>query len=99
VCSSDLAEDSARFCLVAYNLGTGELAVEGEVVDAAGRTTELPPLTRIEHSPTGIEGLQKMVATFEPRGLVAGDYVLNIAVTNPVTGLQEKSSLAFQVLR
>lgn len=93
------AEDSARFCLVAYNLGADELAIEGQVVDAAGRTTELPPLTQIERTPTGIEGLQKMVATFEPRGLVAGDYVLNIAVTNPVTGLQEKSSLAFQVLR
>jgi VWFA-related protein len=93
------ADDSARFCLVAYNLGTGDLAVQGAVVDAAGRTTDIGTLKNIERTPTGIDGLQKMVATFEPRGLVAGDYVLRVAVTNPLTGLQETSSLAFQVQR
>jgi len=93
------AEDSARVCLVAYNLGQGDLSVRGQVVDSAGRTTDLGPLKNVERTASGIDGLEKMMATFEPRGLAAGDYVLKVAVSNPRTGHEETSSLAFQVLR
>jgi VWFA-related protein len=88
-----------RVCLVAYNLGKGELAVKGTVMAVDGTPLELGHLRAVERSPTGIEGLEKMVATFEPKGLAAGDYVLQVAVTNPATGLKEMSSVPFQVLK
>lgn len=88
----------ARLCLVAYNLGKGDLAVKGEVVAADGKSSPAGRLSKVERKPTGIQGLDKLVATFDPSGLNAGHYVLQVAVTDPATGLKEASSLPFQVL-
>lgn len=94
-------EKPARLCLVAYNLGKGDLAVQGEVLAADGKAP-LPGragrLSKVEPKPTGIQGLDKLVATFDPTGLQAGDYVLQVTVTDPATGLKEMNSLPFQVL-
>lgn len=93
-------ETPARLCLVAYNLGKGDLAVKGEVLAADGKSALLPGrLSKVERRPTGIQGLDKLVATFDPAGLKAGDYVLQVAVTDPVTGHKETNSLPFQVLK
>jgi VWFA-related protein len=93
-------ETPARLCLVAYNLGKGELAVKGEVMAADGKGALLPGrLSKVERKPTGIQGLDKMVATFDLEGLKAGDYVLQVAVTDPATGHKETNSLPFQVLK
>lgn len=91
----------ARLCLVGYNLGKGDLAVQGEVIGTDGHATpaEQPGrLVKVERKATGIEGLDKLVATFDPAGLNAGHYVLQVAVTDPKTGLKEASSLPFQIL-
>ena len=53
----------------------------------------------MERTTTGISGVDKLLATFEPTGLTAGDYVLQIGVTNPSTGQKELSSLPFQVVQ
>ena len=89
----------ARLCLVAYNLGKGELAVQGEVVAADGKASPQGKLSRVERTATGIQGLDKLVATFDPAGLSAGDYVLKVAVTDPATGHKQTNSLAFHVVR
>lgn len=86
-----------RFCLVAYNLGKGDLAVRGEVLAADGKAS-LAGLSKVERTATGIPGLDKLVATFDPSGLNAGHYVLQVAVTDPATGVKEASSLPFEVL-
>ena len=92
-------ETPARLCLVAYNLGKGDLAVDGHVLAADGkRTSGTGRLSKVERKATGIQGLDKMVATFDPAGLIAGDYVLQVAVTDPKTGHKETNSLPFQVL-
>jgi len=92
-------EKTARLCLVAYNLGKGDLAVQGEVLAADGKTSPLGKLSGVERTATGIQGLDKLVATFDPKGLSAGDYVLRVAVTDPTTGHKQMNSLPFQVIR
>jgi VWFA-related protein len=92
-------ETPARLCLVAYNLGKGDLAVKGEVLSADGRSSPQGKLSRVERTATGIQGLDKLVATFDPAGLTAGDYVLRVAVTDPATGHKQTNSLPFLVVR
>jgi VWFA-related protein len=92
-------EKTARLCLVAYNLGKGDLAVQGQVLAADGKASGSGRLSKVERTATGIQGLDKLVATFDPAGLIAGDYILQVAVTDPATGHKETNSLAFQVLQ
>ena len=89
----------ARLCLVAYNLGKGEPLVQGEVLAADGKSSPQGKLSRVERTATGIQGLDKLVATFDPAGLSAGDYVLKVAVTDPATGHKQTNSLPFHVIR
>ncbi|HEX4959242.1 MAG TPA: VWA domain-containing protein [Thermoanaerobaculia bacterium] len=88
----------ARFCLVAYNLGKGDVTVQGKVVGADGAASPSGKLSKVQRTATGIQGLDKLVATFDPAGLNAGNYVLQVAVTDPATGLRQASSLPFQVI-
>jgi VWFA-related protein len=88
----------ARLCLVAYNLGKGDLAVKGEVLAADGKSSLPGNLAHVERTATGIQGLDKLVATFDPAGLRSGDYVLRVGVTDPTTGLRHTNSLPFQVI-
>ncbi len=87
----------AQVFLVGYNFGPGDLAVQGQVMDAEGNKIEGGNLTLIERTATGIAGLDKLVTTFQPSGLKAGGYVLNIEVTDPITGARESNSLPFVV--
>jgi VWFA-related protein len=89
----------ARLCLVAYNLGKGDPVVQGEVLAADGKSAPQGKLSRVERTATGIQGLDKLVATFDPAGLSAGDYVLKVAVTDPATGHKQTNSLPFHVIR
>jgi hypothetical protein len=88
----------AQVCLVAYNLGAGEVAVNGEVLAADGKPATARGLSPAERTATGISGLDKLLATFDPSGLLSGDYVLRVAVTDPRTGRKETNSLPFQVV-
>jgi VWFA-related protein len=92
-------EKPARLCLVAYNLGKGNVAVDGEVLAADGKSSPGGKLGNVERTSTGIQGLDKLVTTFDPAGLGAGDYVLRVAVTDPATGHKQMNSLPFQVIR
>jgi VWFA-related protein len=91
--------DKARLCLVGYNLGTGDFALEGRVTAADGSPLSGGDLALVERTATGVAGLDKLLATFQPTGLGAGDYVLRVAFTNRATGHQEVNSLPFQVVR
>jgi hypothetical protein len=90
-------EQKADLCLVAYNLGAGNLAIDGKVLSANGQVLPGGRLSLVERTATGIAGVDKLLATFEPRGLPAGDYVLRVAVSNQATGSKRESSLPFVV--
>lgn len=90
--------DQARLCLVAYNLAPGDVAVNVQVTGADGKALPGGRIASVERTSTGIAGVDKLLATFEPAGLAAGDYVLQVGITDPRTGLRELSSLPFQVV-
>lgn len=91
-------EGKARLCLVAYNLGQGDLSLQGQVLAADGTASPGGRLAIVERTATGINGLDKVLATFDASGLNAGNYVLQVAVTDPRTGHKEMNSLPFQVI-
>ena len=89
---------AARLCLVAYNLGEGDLEIEGRVVSADGKDSPAGGLAMVERTATGISGLDKLIATFNPAGLKAGEYVLHVNIKDPKTGHRETNSLSFDVI-
>ena len=66
---------------MAYNLGAAPFEVEASVVDAGGRPAASGRLAGVERTVTGMAGVDKFVADFEPGGLAAGDYELRLALT------------------
>jgi VWFA-related protein len=88
--------ERADLCLVGYNLGA-ELRVEGKVLGGSGEPLDGGRLSLVERTPTGLEGVDKLHATFDAGGLSAGDYVLQVAVEDKSSGRRETSSLAFTV--
>ncbi|MDP9121113.1 MAG: VWA domain-containing protein, partial [Acidobacteriota bacterium] len=90
-------EDQARVCLVGYNLGAGDLAISGQVTGVDGAVQAGGTLSLLERTATGVSGLDKLLATFRPSGLKAGDYVLQVAVADSATGRRQTNSLAFHV--
>jgi VWFA-related protein len=91
-------DKAARLCLVAYNLGEGDLELDGRVVSADGKDSATGSLAMVERTATGISGLDKLIATFDPTGLKAGDYVLHVGVKDLKTGHRETNSLSFHVI-
>jgi VWFA-related protein len=87
----------ADLCLVAYNFSRGDLEVASTVVRADGTPVEGGRLRLLERTITGIEGLDKLKATFEPAGLEAGEYQLRVSVTDPATRDTRSSAIAFRV--
>ncbi len=90
--------DGADLCLVAYNLGEGALQLESVVRDATGSAVGEAELALKERTITGIDGLDKVTATFTPSGLEAGDYTLEVAVGSDGSDPQV-NSIPFRVLQ
>ena len=89
--------DEVEVCLVAYNMDSGELVLEGSVMGTDGIELQAGRLNLLERTITGIRGLDKLRATFSPSGLDAGDYSLRVAVTHPATGETRVNSIPFSV--
>ena len=92
--------DSAgsEICIVGYNLGRGDLTLEARLVDAEGDPIDGGSLRLRERTVTGIPGLDKLVAAFDPADLPPGDYTLTVAVTDPATRLRPVNSIPIKVL-
>jgi|CXWL01.1.fsa_nt_gi VWFA-related protein len=91
--------ESARLCLVAYNLGTGDLEVTSRILGSDG--VEIPGgrVDSVERTATGIAGLDKLIATFVPPKLSPGNrYTLEIQVVAEGRGPVEVSSIPFSFL-
>lgn len=89
----------AEVCLVAYNLSAGTVEVDGRVVSPEGELVESDAsIELVERTVTGIDGLDKLLATFRPRGLAAGQYLLEVSLTDPGRGETRQNSIPFTVL-
>jgi VWFA-related protein len=91
------ANTHASLCLVGYNLGTA-LTVDAKVLAADGMARMGGgSVALVERTPTGIKGFDKLLATFDPTGLAAGDYVLQVAVEDTASGSRQSSSLPITI--
>lgn len=91
--------EKAEVCLVAYNLTEGSLELGGRVVGEDGEPVEHDAsLELVERTVTGIDGLDKLLATFRTRGLEAGSYTLEVLLTDAELGLTNQGSIPFTVL-
>ena len=95
---SESGSGEAEICLVGYNLGEGNLSLRATVLDADGERIEAGALSLRERTVTGIPGLDKLVAAFDPADLPAGDYTLRVTVTDPATRIQPFNSIPLRVL-
>ena len=89
---------NAEICLVGYNLGPGDLTLEATVVGPNGELVTGGEISLRERTVTGITGLDKLVANFDPTDLPAGDYTLRVAVTDPATQARPANSIPLRVL-
>jgi hypothetical protein len=90
--------DPAQFCLVGYNLSDGELALASRIFTEDGRDVGTGQLALLERTVTGLDGVDKLLASFQPpQGLDAGRYQLQVTVTDPATGTSRINSIPFNV--
>ena len=92
------AHGHSRLCLVGYNLGAGKLGLQATVRDPRGEPVEGGALRLQERTVTGIPGLDKLVAAFDPVDLPAGDYTLEVAVIDSATEARPANSIPLRVL-
>jgi hypothetical protein len=89
--------EEAAVCLVAYNIGEGEIHLDSTIVAEDGEIIDSDVLALRERTITGIQGLDKLLATFRPIGLEAGNYTLEVALRNLSSGAIETSSIPFSL--
>lgn len=91
-------DETSQLCLVAYNFGDGELELESTVLSANGNPFKGDgALAMIERTVTGLDGVDKVLATFNPRGMQKGEYTLQVSLTNRATGSTQINSIPFAV--
>lgn len=89
--------DQADLCLVAYNFGEGRLVVDSRILDAQGAPVSGGEFVVRERTITGIQGLDKLVASFTPTGLAGGDYTLEVSISDPRSSALEQSRIPIRV--
>lgn len=87
----------AQLCLVAYNLSESDLELAGTVIADDGTEVSGGRLRLEERTVTGIRGLDKLTASFRPKGLAAGDYRLQVTLTDLGTQSSQVTSIPFSV--
>jgi VWFA-related protein len=88
----------ADLCLVAYNMPAGEITVAGMVLGADGAEIKTAQLEVVERTVTGIRGLDKLLATFQPTDLAAGDYTLRVGVEDTASGMTQFNTIPFTIV-
>lgn len=88
--------DEAIFCVVAYNVGE-QTRLEGRVVGEDGALIARVDLSEAERTVTGIEGVDKFLATFSPDGLGRGNYTFQVSLIDRRTGAERVNSAPFSI--
>lgn len=89
-------EEEASLCLMAYGAGG---RFEGQVLTGAGAAAAGGRFELVREVPTGAAGLTEAVMRFHPQGLPPGDYQLQVALVDPVSGARTESLLPLSVER
>jgi VWFA-related protein len=89
----------SNVCLVVHHLGDGPVALEAQVLDAAGTVAREPRINLWERVENATEDQDVLVASFDPDGLAAGDYLLSVTVSNQATGASRTNSIPFTVVQ
>lgn len=89
--------EARELCLVAYNVGEGDVELESTVVSEDGREIDGGTLLLLERTVTGIDGLDKLRAEFAVDDLVSGTYTLRVALKRPSGGVTQVNSIPFSV--
>ncbi|HEX5758003.1 MAG TPA: VWA domain-containing protein [Thermoanaerobaculia bacterium] len=90
------AGEEVRLFLAGYHLASGDLRVAGRVLTADGRPVDGGALTGLGRI-KGEGPLQRVLATFRPQGLAAGDYRLEVTLAEP-QGAKVSASAPFRVV-
>ena len=86
----------ARLVLQGYNLGTGALKAQVQVLSAAGKEVPGGALKFVDKEAGAGENPTRMVANFKPPELPPGDYTLRVTLTDGA-GKSETSTARFAV--
>ena len=70
---------------------------DAQLVGDGGPIASPHELTLLERTVTGIDGVDKLLASFDPAGLRAGDYTLEVAVRSVESGVEQRSSIELRV--
>lgn len=84
--------------LVAYNLGAGDVELNGTVVAADGEELPAGRLSLVERTVTGIRGLDRIFARFRVGELANGTYTLKVDLEQPGSGLAWVNSIPFSIV-
>ncbi len=87
----------AELRLVAYHLSAEQATLAGRV-SAADGTSQPGGRLRLRRRTAGSGGLEKLVATFEPRDLAPGEYTLQVILESAADGRRGVGSIPFQVV-
>ena len=88
--------DQPRFTLVTYGLGAGDLQLASRWL-GEGREPLPGRVELVERTVTGIDGLDKTIAALDVADLETGEYLLEIELTHPESGLRRASSIPVRV--
>lgn len=84
--------------LMGYNLGSGTLAVDCQLLDATGRPLREGVSMSLTGEPHREADLVRMPATFEATDVAPGDYLLVVTVKDLASGSELTSNLPISVL-
>ncbi len=87
------SKQATELCMVGYNLGDGDLAVSGRLLAGDGSTAVETGKLEVSERMKLKSGREQFVATWKPGKLAAGDYTLEVTVTDPATGNRQSSSI------